>query len=765
MISLKWVEETSCSERCLVVKKSNISPEKAKLISTLLISIIFMFIVLSLSSIYTKKMLKDAEEEYFSSIHTTMEAYTKIISLQLNDYIHSMQVFYLDKTFDNPDPESIYEFIIKNDYKIPEDFLELYYVLPDGTLFTSNNYKTHVEPEKHLGLVKGNDLAISEFRLHPKTGDQIFCIEKTIYKEGKIAGAIGASVFINKFIERTTDRKVGNKESYMLLDKYGVFLVHPDPEIIGLTYEPQDKRYDATSTINLAKNPPATLVAQTSTGDLAYLVTAKIPESGWTLSLKISMNEIDEIYKPEKKNEIAIIIISIVFVICLVLAEAKILDFFQRKQLIATVYDPLTNLWTRQRFETEANKMLRNSRSKFMLIEADIRGFKFINQNYGEEAADNLILHYSKMLAKAISGFHAIIGRGFADHFYLFIKINSVHKAMSVFKQEMEKFAIESKSYEIPFFPKFGISFLKPDSDINGNKIQGLIGQASFAKSTIKDNLLTQYSVYNSKLLEKINEEQFIENHMQQALDDREFFVMYQPKISLADDKIVGAEALVRWNSPKLGLMSPDQFIPLFERNGFITKLDYFVYEEVFKFIQKRLYKDLPIVPISVNMSRNHNKPEKFMHDFMELFTKYSIPPQLVQIEILERSVMDNTTLHDITEKLHKEGFSVAMDDFGSGESSLNMLTKIPVDVLKFDREFLHASTDSEGRIDKKSEKFIHILIDLSKSLEKQTVFEGVETQAQRDFLRSINCDQAQGFFYSKPLSEQDFVQFIKLHS
>ena len=211
--------------------------------------------------------------------------------------------------------------------------------------------------------------------------------------------------------------------------------------------------------------------------------------------------------------------------------------------------------------------------------------------------------------------------------------------------------------------------------------------------------------------------------------------------------------------------MSPDQFIPLFERNGFITKLDYFVYEEVFKFIQKRLYKDLPIVPISVNMSRNHNKPEKFMHDFMELFTKYSIPPQLVQIEILERSVMDNTTLHDITEKLHKEGFSVAMDDFGSGESSLNMLTKIPVDVLKFDREFLHASTDSEGRIDKKSEKFIHILIDLSKSLEKQTVFEGVETQAQRDFLRSINCDQAQGFFYSKPLSEQDFVQFIKLHS
>lgn len=710
-------------------------------------------------------MLKDAENEYFDSIHTTLDSYTKIISLKLNDYIHSLQVFYTDKIFDNPDSQKIFQFINEYAYKMPEDFFELYYVLPDGTIFTSDNFQTKLDPSNHLGLVEGNDIAVSGLRIHPRTGDKIFSIEKSIYKDGKIAGALGASIFINKFVESTTDIKVGEKESYMLLDKNGYFLVHPNPEIIGRTYEPADKKYENTSTLQMAKNPASTYITQTDKGDLAYLMTAKIPESGWTLSLKISMNDINEIYKPEKRNEIAIIIVSIIFVLCLVLAEAKILDFFQRKQLIATVYDPLTNLWTRQRFETEANKMLRNSHAKFMLIEADIRGFKFINQNYGEEAADKLILNYSKMLTKSLSSFHAIIGRGFADHFYLFLKVSSVHNAMAVFKKEMEIFAKESKTYEIPFFPKFGISFLLPDSDITGNKIQSLIGQASFAKSTIKDNLLTQYSVYNSKLLEKINEERFIEGHMQQALDDREFFVMYQPKISLVDDKIVGAEALVRWNSPKLGLMTPDKFIPLFEKNGFITKLDYYVYEEVFRFIQSNLAKALPVVPISVNMSRNHNKPDKFIHDFMEIFTKYSIPANLVQIEILERSVMDNDNLQDITAKLHKEGFTVAMDDFGSGESSLNMLTKIPVDVLKFDREFLNSSTDDEGRIDKKSEKFIQILIELSKNLEKQTVFEGVETQAQRDFLRSINCDQVQGFFYSKPLSEQDFVQFIKLHS
>lgn len=710
-------------------------------------------------------MLKNAEEEYFSSVHTTLESYTKIISLKLNDYIHTMQVFYTDRIFDNPDTASIFQFINEYAYTIPEDFFELYYVLPDGTIFTSDYFQTQLDPTNHLGLKEGNDIAISGFRTHPRTGDKIFSIEKSIYKDGKIAGALGASVFINKFIENTTDIKVGEKESYMLLDKNGYFLVHPNPDIIGRIYEPTDEKYKNTSTPHIAKSPAATYLTQTDKGDLAYLMTSKIPESGWTLSLKISMNDINEIYKPERKNELVIIIVSILFVLCLVSAEAKILDFFQRKQLIATVYDPLTNLWTRQRFETEATKMLRSNRSKFMLIEADIRGFKFINQNYGEEEADKLILHYSKMLSKYTADFHAIIGRGFADHFYIFIKVNSVHKAMAVFKLAMEEFSIESKSYEIPFFPKFGISFLMPGAEISGNKIQTLIGQASFAKSTIKDNLLTQYSVYNSKLLDKINEERFIENHMQQALDAHEFFIMFQPKISLADDRIVGAEALVRWNSPKFGLLTPDKFIPLFERNGFITKLDYYVYEEVFKFLQARLIKGEQVVPISVNMSRNHNRPDKFMHDFMDIFRKYSIPANLIQVEILERSVMDNTTLRDITEKLHKEGFTVAMDDFGSGESSLNMLTKIPVDVLKFDREFLDASTDEEGRIDKKSEKFIHILIDLSKNLEKQTVFEGVETQAQRDFLRSIECDQAQGFFYSKPLSEQDFMQFIKLHS
>ncbi len=748
------------------MRKKSVSPETIKTISTLFVAIIFMLIVLPLSSIYTNHMLKNAENKYFDNMETILDGYSSIVTLQLQNYKNSLDAFYVKHIFETEDENEITKFLVTYKYKMNKEFTFIYFLTPSGKAYTTEGTTIQMNKEKHTALIGKPELYISNLGKVPGTDNYTFCIEETIRaKDGRIIGALGASISINDFINDNINIKLGNKESFMIIDRDGYFLMHQRKEIIGTTFTPDDPAYSKLASTNLAKSRPGTFTTKADNGDIIYIMTQKIPETGWTIGLKISLSEIEAIYKPQKKSSLQIVFVSILVIILLVLVEGWIVSLIQKKQLIATVYDPLTNLWTRQRFEIEAAKMIRFSpRSKFMLIEADIRGFKFLNQNYGEEAADKVILYYSQMLNKWISEFKSIIGRGFADHFYILIKITSVHRAMNTFKEKMDELDDYLKSYEIPFFPKFGISFLMPGEASRGITIQGLIGQASFAKSTIKDNMLTQYSVYNSRLLEKINEERFIEEHMQQALDSKEFFVMYQPKISLADEKIVGAEALVRWNSPKLGLMTPDKFIPLFERNGFITKLDFFVYEEVFKFLQARLIKGETVVPVSVNMSRNHNKPEKFMHDFLEIFNKYSIPPELVQVEILERSVMDSNTLQDITNKLHKEGFTVAMDDFGSGESSLNMLTKIPVDVLKFDREFLNSSTNSNGEIDSKSAKFIHILIDLSKNLEKQTVFEGVETQAQRDFLRSIECDQAQGFFYSKPLSEQDFIQFIKLH-
>lgn len=293
---------------------------------------------------------------------------------------------------------------------------------------------------------------------------------------------------------------------------------------------------------------------------------------------------------------------------------------------------------------------------------------------------------------------------------------------------------------------------------------QVLITRANFAKDTIKENALQDFAIYDEKLLKRSSENNFIETHMESALKNNEFFVMYQPKVDLKTDKVVGAEALVRWQSPELGYMPPNSFIPLFEKNNFVVKLDFYVYEEVFKFLRKSLDKGEPAVPISVNMSRNHDKPERFVHDFIVFLKKYQIPPDLVEVELLERSSMDKNILREITIMLQKEGFRVAMDDFGSGESSLNMLSTIPVNILKFDRSFLFANDAKTGKLDETSETFIETLVDLGKNLKKETIFEGVETEEQRDFLRKIKCDQVQGFFYSKPLREEEYMEFLKNH-
>lgn len=749
--------------------QKRISPNAAKFLTSLSVGIVITIFVLILSNIVMNRALRVSEKRYLDSCEQILKGYSNSIQLYIENYRTSLNSINNKKIFTSGSKDEIQEWLSKIDLSCYEDFSAIYFVDSEGMAYFTSGETEDLSDRTYLA--KRTDAStsyfISDIFNTPFTDEPIIIIKQTIFSDNKkYCGSLCAAIEVNKFQKITDKIKIGNNCKVYLQDSNGIFVVHPDQKYVGKTYSPADEKYSHISSQAVSNSFSGFVETQDHENEIVDLFYSKIPECEWTMAISFPKSELESIFHQQKTTRILIVISCFIALIILLIIENIVLDCFYKRQLINTDYDSLTKLWTRQRFEIEATKLLRRyPKSKFMLVESDIRGFKFINQNYGEESADKMIYFYSALLNDITNDFHGIIGRGYADHFYTFVKITEVRKAMSVFKKAMEKVTEEVKKYDIQFFPKFGIAFLMPDNTNRDVTIQGLIGQASFAKSTIKDNLLTQYSIYNSRLLEQINREHFIENSMESAIEKNEFFVMYQPKIRLSDDKIVGAEALVRWRTTDMGLLTPDKFIPLFERNGFITKLDFYVYEQVFKFINNQIKEKNHIVPVSVNMSRNHSKPDKFMHDFMEIFNKYEIPPHLIQVEILERSFMDSETLKEITNQLHREGFSVAMDDFGSGESSLNMLTKIPVDVLKFDRDFLLSSTTETGMLESKAAKFIEILINLSKHLEKQTVFEGVETQAQRDFLRSIECDQAQGYFYSKPLAEPDFIQFIKMHS
>ena len=748
------------------MKKGSVNPKHAKFFSTSLTGIVFAVIIILVADNGFRKTLKKAEKQYYDSLYTTLDGFSQTVEQIFTNYQNSLNAFYVPEIIENASSQEIYDFLCKYDYKKDPDFMAMYFIDLDYKGYFSNGNIMQLSQGNHPVLSDNIDFSVSAVTYREQRNQYVIGIEQAVYdNNGNKKGALCASVSVTAFSDKLIRIKSSDNVDIVILDSKGQFLYSKNDVLIGKVLTPAGDKEGQLSTIDVVQSDKPMLTSVTMNGEMIDILIKKMPVYEKTIALTVPHSSIEAIYTEQKNIKLIAFASSLVLIFLLVIIEIQIMEFFQKKQFFPAYYDSLTNLWTRQHFEDEATRQLRaNPKVKFMLVEADIRGFKFINETYGEEAADKIIVYYANTLKKFADKFHGIIGRGFADRFYVLMKVSSVHNAMALFKENIVECQQIIDSSEIPFFAKFGIAFLLPDNKKRDITIQGLIGQASFAKSTIKDDALTTYSVYNSRLLEKINEEHFIEAHMQQALDDGEFFVMYQPKISLKDEKICGAEALVRWNSPEHGFMTPDKFIPLFERNGFIKKLDFYVYEQVFKLLERQLKSGEEVVPISVNMSRNHNKPEKFIHDFLELFNKYDVPAEYVQLEIIERSFMDSDTLSEITTRLHKEGFTVAMDDFGSGESSLNMLTTIPVDVLKFDRAFLISSTNDDGSMNKKSSEFIHILINLSKNLEKLSVFEGVETKEQCDFLKSIDCDIIQGYFYSRPLSEKDYLEFIKMH-
>ena len=746
-------------------RKFYIDSQTEKTIVTIFAVSFILITTLIFNRVVAGKILKQVQKESRTDCQNIVSGYAEAIKFCLMDYFTIIDSYSHIDSLETGDVTLIHKQLQEFHQKIPSKITSLAYVTFDYMAYISNGLIREIGTKELVDAHKENLQLynISDPEYQEGTGEIVFYISKLIYdKDSKPSAIIAQCISVSTLKDLISNIKIGTKGYAFLMDSKGRFITHPDSEYIMKSFEPTDERYSYISSAFLSREKIGLYHTKNTRNEEIELTITPIQGTNWIVGLSIPTTQIQELPNMINRSSRFLFIIIALSIIFFTIIEIFVSKFFHKHQRVTTTIDPLTKLWTREKFEREAKRIIRfNPNKKFMLIESDIRGFKFINQNYGELMADKLIIQFSKILNKQILRVNGIMGRGFADHFYSLVKISSVQQAMRVFQQNLEEVNAQIKKFDTPFIPKFGISFVLPQGKNNNVTIQTLIGQASFAKSTIKDNMLKQFSIYNSRLLNKINKEQYIENNMKAALENKEFFVMYQPKIDLTTDKIVGAEALVRWNNPKFGMMAPNDFIPLFERNGFIKKLDFYVYDMVFDFIQRQIDSGNHVVPISVNMSRNHSKPEKFMHDFMEIFNKYSIPPSFIQVEIIERSFMDNNTLKEITDLLHKEGFSVAMDDFGSGESSLNMLTKIPVDVLKFDRTFLLSFTNNDGALNKDAESVLELLIDLSKTLKKETVFEGVETIEQRDFLKSIDCDQAQGFFYSRPLSESDFMNYL----
>lgn len=727
--------------------------------------VLILILNIILANTLLKKIQNDAKLTFIQQCEDTVEDYTLALQTKLENIESEIDIIYAKLAYKTLSPESIQEVLVREKNNLSINFTEIVYSDTKGNTynFYGENHSIADRPYFKIIMEGKTKFYVSRVLESKHNGEPIIVFARPLYDEtNRITGVLCVGCPLETISSFIDEIKIGLNKKMSVRDLDGKFIKHYNNAWTNWTFHAgikKPKDFKETEKIDS--------VMQTTDvdGNDVYVFYKEMENAPWTIGMTVSLSEFKKIDKKQKDYQNFVLEIIIVVLALIFLIEMWIHSFLERHQILSTHIDSVTHLWVRSYFEKETNKLLRRyPQSKFIMVEADIRGFKFINQNMGELKANQVLFQFSKILYETTKVFDGIISRGYADHFYVFIKITSVHKAMHIFKDALKKLDENLKQQDLPISPKFGLSFYIPKKMDSSITAQTLISRAHFAKDSIKENALQTFAIYDERLLKRSNEDNFIETHMENALKNREFFVMYQPKVDLNTDKVVGAEALVRWQSPVLGFMPPNSFIPLFERNNFVIKLDFYVYEEVFKFLRKSLDKGEPTVPVSVNMSRNHDKPDRFVHDFTNLLKKYDIPPRLVEVELLERSSMDKNVLREVTLMLQKEGFKVAMDDFGSGESSLNMLSTIPVNVLKFDRSFLFASDAKEGKLDATSENFIETLIDLGKNLKKETIFEGVETEEQRDFLRKIKCDQVQGYFYSKPLREEEFMEFLKKH-
>lgn len=410
-------------------------------------------------------------------------------------------------------------------------------------------------------------------------------------------------------------------------------------------------------------------------------------------------------------------------------------------------FDLLTDLYNMHTFYSQAAQAVHAyPERRYSIISMDIDRFKVINDLYGLKEGDKLLITIADLLREKMAGTNSVYGRLGGDVFCLCVDY-SRERILALIKELTDSLADYPLPYKI--VPSFGIC----EVDNIDTPINVLCDWANLALKTIKGNYLNSYAFYDGKLRERILEEKKIENQMHDALLQGQFVLYLQPKVHIPTSRIIGSEGLVRWAHPTEGLMPPNRFIPLFEKNSFIIRLDEYIWEQACITLRRWIDHGLTPTPISVNMSRMHIHDPRLCEKLLDLIRRYELPPHLLELELTESAFLENESgLFESMKVLQGFGFQFSMDDFGSGYSSLNMLKSMPMDFIKIDRGFLNEVVTTE-----RGKTVIRFSISLAREMSIKVIAEGVETEEQAAFLLQAGCTYAQGYFYSRPLTIPQF--------
>ena len=732
-----------------------------KFLSLMIFLSVFSIVVLVMLSasfvMQSKKGIEDEKKQYLIEVNNKNAMLIEVKVQGLLDQLNSIAAFI--GTDNNFTTEASFT-VLKNETK-RNDFKRMGYIIKDGTAITTDNVEMSLADRNFFSSGMQGEAHISERLIDKADGETINVLSAPIYNNNEIIAVLFGTKTTASMAELLNLNSFGGQGYSYVIEKDGTPVIfslneHSISEFNNF-FEELEKVPSNKKNLEQLKLDMESEICNTYLFNIHgvnnQVSCNKIGINDWYMISLVDSRVISkgstELIGRMIAGTVAVAAVAIIFG-CLIALNFKRTNKLLKDYAFVDLLTGNSN-WTK--FEIDCNSILPNCEPKaYAIIDFDIKKFKVFNATYNFSGGNLLLKYIANILSNSI-GEGEYFSRIAADSFCLLIKHTTDEDIVARVDKIAEQVSRFTDNYRIRL--SFGICII----DDPKMTVSALHDCAIIAKQTIKHKTDIQYAFYDEPIRNILLLESDMENNMSSALSNEEFHVYLQPKYLFANEKIVGAEALVRWIRPGIGLVPPDNFIPLFEKNGFIKKLDLYMFEQVCKLLSK-WEKEKPEwanIVVSVNISRISLNEDNLVDLLLAITNKYNLPCNKIELELTESAVFNNSErLIDLMEGFKKAGFILSIDDFGIGYSSLNALKDLPVDIIKLDKAFFDDATDDE-----RAKMIVWNLIEMMKSLSLKTVAEGVETPEQVEFLKDAGCDVAQGYFYARPMPINNFEELL----
>ena len=639
----------------------------------------------------------------------------------------------------------------------------LAYVPLDGEAVTTDNAKLNVLGREYFNKALAGESNVSDRIVDKVDGGFINVYAVPVYHKGKIMGAViatfdtgalSAVLNVNTFYDEGFSYIVKKDGSMVVYGRYQNSFLEFDDLFEEIYRYGADEADILSMQANMEHNENGIFEYRSEYKDwiAAY---QKVDINDWYI---VSVAPKVVIYESANRliyrNVVNVIVTVLLFVILigvLIIQNQK-----SRQKLSQLAFtDPLTGGNNLNKFKMLASTAIKENKNSLYMVRIDIDNFQLINDMYGYNEGDEVLMDMNRLISEILSS-KDIYGRSGSDNFICLLKGDTdevvIEKGAAFRSAYRQNLISKGKRYIVNFTT--GIYKITPEE----MDIDKIIDRATMAHRRAKQlPYERKYFFYSETIRNMAIRTKDIENKMHDALTSGEFTVYFQPKYNLNTGKMEGAEALIRWIKDGT-MLSPAEFLPVFEQNGFIVNIDLYVLEEVCRLQRTWLDAGIKSVPVSVNQSKPLVYGEDYVENLYDTIKQYRLPPYYIELELLENLIHENIIkLSKITDEMRELGFLICIDDFGSGYSSLNLLKDIRADVLKIDKEFLNNAESNQ-----RAEIILSNVIRLAEELAMEVVVEGVETEKQVEMLIKLGCSTAQGYLYAKPMPAKDFEKLLR---